>query len=80
MLLDMHSWALVELFCRALADANSDLDAWTAMVRREKAVYHTLNKMSMDTTAKVHEFHETEQLFFWCQCIVCGSLLHQKNF
>ncbi len=29
------------------------LDDWTTLVRKEKAVYHTLNKLSMDVTSKV---------------------------
>lgn len=29
------------------------LEDWTLMVRKEKAVYHTLNKLNMDVTSKV---------------------------
>ncbi|GAX85466.1 hypothetical protein CEUSTIGMA_g12882.t1 [Chlamydomonas eustigma] len=29
------------------------LDGWTTLVRREKAVYHTMNKLSLDVTSKV---------------------------
>ncbi|GFR51127.1 hypothetical protein Agub_g13480 [Astrephomene gubernaculifera] len=31
----------------------TNLDEWTTLVRREKAVYHTLNKMNVDVTSKV---------------------------
>ena len=31
----------------------ADLEQWITLVRREKAVYHTLNKMSVDTSRKV---------------------------
>jgi V-type H+-transporting ATPase subunit a len=31
----------------------SDLEAWTLLARKEKAIYHTLNKMNMDFTRKV---------------------------
>lgn len=31
----------------------ASLDEWTTLVRREKAVYHTLNKMNVDVTSKV---------------------------
>lgn len=31
----------------------SNLEAWTAQVKQEKAVYHTLNKLSIDTSRKV---------------------------
>lgn len=30
-----------------------NLDAWATQVRREKAIYHTLNKLSVDTSKKV---------------------------
>jgi V-type H+-transporting ATPase subunit a len=30
-----------------------NLDAWATQVRREKAIYHTLNKLSMDASRKV---------------------------
>eukprot|EP00878_Enallax_costatus_P010440 GHUV01010898.1.p1 GENE.GHUV01010898.1~~GHUV01010898.1.p1 ORF type:complete len:788 (+),score=229.98 GHUV01010898.1:234-2597(+) len=30
-----------------------NLDQWATQVRREKAIYHTLNKLSMDTSRKV---------------------------
>jgi hypothetical protein len=30
-----------------------NLDAWAGQVRREKAIYHTLNKLSMDASKKV---------------------------
>ena len=36
-----------------LSSPLSDLDSWTLLVRKEKAVYHTLNKMNMDLTSKV---------------------------
>lgn len=29
------------------------LEGWTLLVRREKAVYHTMNKLSLDVTSKV---------------------------
>lgn len=29
------------------------LDGWTSMVRREKAIYHTMNKLCIDVTSKV---------------------------
>jgi hypothetical protein len=29
------------------------LDGWTTLVRREKAIYHTMNKLSVDVTSKV---------------------------
>ena len=29
------------------------LEGWTTLVRREKAVYHTMNKLSLDVTSKV---------------------------
>lgn len=35
------------------AAAPPDLDAWTTLVRREKAIYHTLNKCNVDVTRKV---------------------------
>ncbi|KAG2486272.1 hypothetical protein HYH03_015096 [Edaphochlamys debaryana] len=31
----------------------ANLDEWATLVRREKAVYHTLNKMNVDVTSKV---------------------------
>ena len=31
----------------------SNLEQWTLQVKREKAVYHTLNKLSVDVTRKV---------------------------
>lgn len=31
----------------------ANLEAWTRQVKREKAVYHTLNKLSVDVTRKV---------------------------
>jgi V-type H+-transporting ATPase subunit a len=30
-----------------------NLDAWAGQVRREKAIYHTLNKLSMDASKRV---------------------------
>mmetsp|Transcript_13608 Transcript_13608/g.33441 ORF Transcript_13608/g.33441 Transcript_13608/m.33441 type:complete len:845 (-) Transcript_13608:923-3457(-) len=36
-----------------LQGAATNLDQWTTLVRREKAVYHTLNKFSLDTSRKV---------------------------
>ncbi|KAG1677026.1 hypothetical protein FOA52_001195 [Chlamydomonas sp. UWO 241] len=36
-----------------LAVVAQNLDDWTLLVRKEKAVYHTLNKMNMDFTSKV---------------------------
>lgn len=36
-----------------LKDIALHLDEWTVMVRKEKAVYHTLNKLSVDVTSKV---------------------------
>ncbi len=36
-----------------LQELAKNLDYWTTVVRREKAVYHTLNKMSVDVTSKV---------------------------
>lgn len=30
-----------------------NLEAWTVQVKHEKAVYHTLNKLSVDVTRKV---------------------------
>jgi vacuolar-type H+-ATPase subunit I/STV1 len=36
-----------------LRGAAAELEAWTARVRREKGVYHTLNKLSVDVTRKV---------------------------
>eukprot|EP00798_Chlamydomonas_sp_ICE-L_P009116 gene9116-16238_t len=34
-------------------DLASQLDSWSSIVRREKAIYHTLNKFSIDVTSKV---------------------------
>lgn len=31
----------------------TNLEAWTVLVKREKAVYHTLNKLSVDASRKV---------------------------
>ena len=31
----------------------ANLEAWTVQVKREKAIYHTLNKLSVDVTRKV---------------------------
>lgn len=31
----------------------ANLEAWTLQVKREKATYHTLNKLSVDVTRKV---------------------------
>ena len=31
----------------------TNLEAWTVQVKREKAIYHTLNKCSVDVTRKV---------------------------
>lgn len=39
-----------EAFLQNIAFA---LDHWTTLVRREKAIYHTLNKLSIDVTSKV---------------------------
>jgi V-type H+-transporting ATPase subunit a len=36
-----------------LKDIAINLEEWTVMVRKEKAVYHTLNKLSVDVTSKV---------------------------
>ncbi|GFR41621.1 hypothetical protein Agub_g2347, partial [Astrephomene gubernaculifera] len=38
---------------RLLARVAADIDAWSMLVRREKAVYHTLNKCNVDVTRKV---------------------------
>ncbi|KAG2422402.1 hypothetical protein HXX76_016047 [Chlamydomonas incerta] len=38
---------------RLLQKVAADLDVWTTLVRREKAVYHTLNKCNVDVTRKV---------------------------
>ncbi|KAG2488106.1 hypothetical protein HYH03_013255 [Edaphochlamys debaryana] len=38
---------------RLLQRVAADIDAWATLVRREKAVYHTLNKCSVDVTKKV---------------------------
>lgn len=35
------------------AASASDLDEWTTKVRREKGIYHTLNKLSVDASHKV---------------------------
>jgi len=32
---------------------SSDLEPWTFLVRKEKSIYHTLNKMNLDFTRKV---------------------------
>lgn len=37
----------------ALSAAAAELDAWDEMVYREKSIYHTLNKLSVDVTRKV---------------------------
>ena len=31
----------------------ANLEQWTTQVKREKAIYHTLNKLSVDVTRKV---------------------------
>lgn len=31
----------------------ANLEQWTVQVKREKAIYHTLNKLSVDVTRKV---------------------------
>jgi len=36
-----------------LRETASQLEEWVTTVRKEKAVYHTLNKLSMDVTSKV---------------------------
>lgn len=36
-----------------LQDIALNLEEWTMMVRREKAIYHTMNKLSVDVTSKV---------------------------
>lgn len=36
-----------------LKDIALSLEEWTTLVRKEKAVYHTLNKLSVDVTSKV---------------------------
>lgn len=36
-----------------LQGISNNLPAWTSLVKREKAVYHTLNKLSIDTSRKV---------------------------
>ncbi|PNW78309.1 hypothetical protein CHLRE_09g402500v5 [Chlamydomonas reinhardtii] len=36
-----------------LQNLAANLDEWTSLVRREKAIYHTLNKMNVDVTSKV---------------------------
>jgi len=36
-----------------LQRAAANLGVWAVQVRREKAVYHTLNKLSLDTSKKV---------------------------
>jgi hypothetical protein len=36
-----------------LREIGYSLEDWVVMVRKEKAVYHTLNKLSMDVTSKV---------------------------
>lgn len=37
----------------ALRGAAAELEGWTRRVRREKGIYHTLNKLSIDVTRKV---------------------------
>ena len=37
----------------ALRNAALELEGWTRRVRREKGIYHTLNKLSVDVTRKV---------------------------
>ena len=36
-----------------LQNIAGSLEAWTLQVKREKGVYHTLNKLSVDVTRKV---------------------------
>uniref|UniRef100_A0A7R9Z4K4 V-type proton ATPase subunit a n=1 Tax=Chlamydomonas euryale TaxID=1486919 RepID=A0A7R9Z4K4_9CHLO len=36
-----------------LSGVTSNLDDWSMLVRKEKAIYHTLNKMNLDFTRKV---------------------------
>ena len=31
----------------------ANLEGWTSQVKREKAIYHTLNKLNVDVTRKV---------------------------
>ena len=31
-----------------------NLDSWTVQTKQETAIYHTLNKLSVDTSRKVH--------------------------
>lgn len=38
---------------QVLKEIALSLDEWTVMVRKEKAVYHTMNKLSVDVTSKV---------------------------
>ncbi|EFJ47655.1 hypothetical protein VOLCADRAFT_74893 [Volvox carteri f. nagariensis] len=38
---------------RLIQRVASDIDSWTCLVRREKAIYHTLNKCNVDVTRKV---------------------------
>ncbi|GLC52630.1 hypothetical protein PLESTB_000651000 [Pleodorina starrii] len=38
---------------RVMQRVAADIDVWSTLVRREKAVYHTLNKCNVDVTRKV---------------------------
>ena len=49
-----------------LQNIAGSLEAWTLQVKREKGVYHTLNKLSVDVTRKVCAFVGSGSLFCLC--------------
>ena len=45
-----------------------NLEDWTVQVKREKAIYHTLNKLSVDTSRKVGDLVDLICLFTHLGC------------
>ncbi len=44
-----------------------NLESWSIQVKREKGVYYTLNKFSVDVTRKVHAMHAVNPTTTNCQ-------------
>lgn len=56
----MYAWAFTLVWCAGerhkesvLQNIAVNLDAWTVQTKQETAIYHTLNKLSVDTSRKV---------------------------
>ena len=43
-----------------LQNIAANLDGWTVQTKQETAIYHTLNKLSVDTSRKVYALTEVD--------------------